>query len=197
MTPDQLMAIVPGLKADKAKVIIDALTPVLEQLPLKDGAFLKTEINTPIRQAHFLAQLAHESDGFKASEEYASGKEYEGRKDLGNLHPGDGRRYKGRGWMEITGEFNYVAFRKDTGIDIVDDPNDPADDNDPKRASTPENSAKIAVWYWAKHGLNKYADADDIETITRRINGALNGLPSRQAYLERAYIAFGIETEEV
>jgi len=194
ITVEQLQTVVPGLKLARAQEVVTALNPVLDLLVTPKQTF-HVDINTPIRLAHLIAQLAHESDGFKTYEEYASGRAYEGRRDLGNVHPGDGVRYKGRGWIEITGEFNYAAFAKDTGIDIIDDPNDPADDDDPKRASTPENSAKIAVWYWTKHGLNKYADADDIYTITRRINGGLNGLESRETYLDRAYDAFGVETE--
>jgi putative chitinase len=177
MTPEQLMAIVPGLKAGKAAVVVNALNTEMD----------KGEINTPLRQAHFIAQLAHESDGFRADQEYASGAEYEGRKDLGNIHPGDGRKYKGHGWIEITGRANHAAAGKALGLDLI---------NHPELACLPENCAKIAVWYWIGHGLNKYADADDIITITKRINGGLNGLDSREAYLDRAYDALGIQTTD-
>jgi putative chitinase len=63
-------------------------------------------INTPLRQAHFLAQVGHESGGFIYNEELASGEAYNGRADLGNTHPGDGPRFKGRGLIQLTGRAN-------------------------------------------------------------------------------------------
>ena len=77
------------------------------------AAMIKYKIcTTNIERAHFLAQCAHESVNFTAVREYASGKAYEGRKDLGNTQPGDGPRYKGRGYIQLTGRVNYRAFSK-------------------------------------------------------------------------------------
>ena len=137
----------------------------------------KAGINTKLRIAHFLAQLGHESDHFRTLREYASGAEYEGRRDLGNVKAGDGKRYRGRGPIQITGRANYEKYGKKLGIDLV---------NKPELAETPEVGVKIAILYWSDHGLNALADKDDIRGITKRINGGYNGLNSRIAMLENA-----------
>lgn len=137
----------------------------------------KFGINTPLRQAHFLAQCAHESAGMRTTVEYASGKEYEGRKDLGNVQPGDGVRYKGRGLIQLTGRANYAAYGKKLGMDLVGHPDD---------AAAFPAAILTAGQYWADHGLNAIADKDDVLTITKRINGGTNGLAERKAYLAKA-----------
>lgn len=134
-------------------------------------------VNTYLRICHFLAQAAHESDSFKTLEEYASGAAYEGRKDLGNVKPGDGKKYKGRGIFQLTGRANYRV--------MSDKLNRPLEDN-PDLAKTPEISVLTALEYWKSRGLNKFADADDVKTITKRINGGYNGFEDRKAYLARA-----------
>lgn len=143
------------------------------------------EINTPLRLAHLLAQCAHESDGFKTLEEYASGAAYEGRKDLGNTEKGDGVKYKGRGMIQLTGRGNYTIYGAKLGIDLV---------NNPTLAATGKVSVQTALEYWKTKGLNALADKDDINTITHRINGGENGLPQRIAYLAKAKTAIGANT---
>lgn len=128
-------------------------------------------INSSLRMAHFFAQAAHEADNFKTLEEYASGAAYEGRKDLGNIHKGDGRRYKGRGMFQLTGRANYKEFGTRLGIDLI---------NNPELAATAEISVRTALEYWKKKTLNTYADKNDITTITKRINGGLNGFADRK-----------------
>lgn len=127
------------------------------------------------RIANFLAQIAHESDGFRTTEEYASGKEYNGRKDLGN-RPGtnDGVIYKGRGLIQLTGRFNYIDMGKKLGVDFV---------NNPKLAGQFPWAVLTAAQYWKDKNLNVYADIGDINTITKRINGGYNGLADRKRYL--------------
>jgi len=137
----------------------------------------KAGITTKLRIAHFLAQLGHESDHFRTFREYASGAAYEGRRDLGNVKKGDGRRYRGRGPIQITGRYNYEKYGKRLGIDLI---------NKPELAETAEIGVKIAILYWLDHGLNALADKDDIRGITKRINGGFNGLNSRIAMLENA-----------
>jgi putative chitinase len=138
------------------------------------------QINTPLRQSHFLAQLAHESGEFRYTEELASGQRYEGRKDLGNTQPGDGVRFKGRGLIQITGRANYTAFGQSIGQNFTVG-------NAMQRLATDVTLAvQVAVWFWDKHGLNLLADTDDVVTITKRINGGLNGIDDRRAKLERA-----------
>jgi putative chitinase len=116
-------------------------------------------INTPLRRVHFLAQLAHESGSFVYAEELASGEDYEGRKDLGNTEAGDGKRFKGRGLIQLTGRANYVAYGKAIGVD---------------------------GWFWETKKLNAVADTDDVYKVTRIVNGGVNGLEDRMKYLQRA-----------
>jgi putative chitinase len=82
----------------------------------------KYQINTPQRMACFLAQLAHESGCLKYVKELATGQAYEGRKDLGNIEPGDGVKFKGRGLIQITGRTNYGALSKALGADLINHP---------------------------------------------------------------------------
>jgi putative chitinase len=137
-------------------------------------------IDTPLRMAHFLAQVGHESGELRYCEEIASGDAYEGRKDLGNTQPGDGRRFKGRGLIQLTGRANYSAYSKARGIDYT------TDQGAELLAGDPETAVDVACWFWTTHKLNALADKDDITTITKRINGGLNGFEDRQAKLARA-----------
>lgn len=131
---------------------------------------------TSNRLAHFMAQLAHESDNFRAMEEYASGAAYEGRASLGNTQPGDGKRYKGRGPIQLTGRANYREYGRTLGIDF---------ERHPELVATPSIGLIVALRYWQAKGLNALADADDLLTITRRINGGTNGLDDRRAKLAK------------
>jgi putative chitinase len=137
-------------------------------------------INTKLRQAHFLAQLGHESMSFVYAEEIASGAAYEGRTDLGNTQAGDGVRFKGRGLIQLTGRSNYTAYGSDIGQNLTDG------ENPKKLAKDPALATDVACWYWDQHNLNSLADADNITAITKAINGGYNGLPDRKAYLKRA-----------
>lgn len=133
---------------------------------------------TYLRQVrYFLAQLAHESGGLVYTKELASGKAYEGRKDLGNVKAGDGIRFKGRGYIQITGRANYTALAKDLGIDCV---------NHPEMLEQPHWALMSALWFWKTKHLNKYADKDDFTGLTRAINGGTNGMADRLAWLKKA-----------
>ena len=137
-------------------------------------------IDSALRKAHFLAQLAHESGDLRYREELASGDAYEGRVDLGNTKPGDGRRFKGRGLIQLTGRRNYESYGTDRGETYN------TDATVTKLATDPELAADVAGWFWAGHDLNKLADLDDLNAITRKINGGNNGLADRKAHLARA-----------
>lgn len=137
-------------------------------------------ITTLFRAAHFIAQASHETAGFDTLEEYASGRDYEGRLDLGNTEPGDGRRFKGRGIFQLTGRANYARMAKRMSLDLV---------REPTIAARPRVSTHIACLYWTDKKLNAAADADDVRLVTRRINGGLNGLTDRIKYLVRAKAA--------
>ena len=93
-----------------------------QYLPHINKAMAEGNINTPKRQAAFLAQLAHESGSLRYMEEIASGAAYEGRSDLGNTQPGDGTRYKGRGPIQLTGRSNYREAGKALGLDLEGNP---------------------------------------------------------------------------
>lgn len=134
-------------------------------------------LDSAMRLAHFMAQLAHESDNFRAMEEYASGTAYEGRKDLGNVQPGDGKRYKGRGPIQLTGRANYRTYGQALGFDF---------ERHPEIVANPSIGLMVALEYWRRNNLNTLADADNIEAITRRINGGTNGLADRKAKLVKA-----------
>lgn len=137
----------------------------------------KYEVNTPMRIAHFLSQVGHESGSFKYVEEIASGSAYEGRKDLGNTRPGDGVKYKGRGLIQITGRSNYEQMSKMLGVDFI---------NGPTLLQTPRYAVESAFAWWRKNGLNELADKGDVKAVTKRVNGGYNGLDDRIKIFERA-----------
>jgi len=153
----------------------------------------KYQINTPIRQLCFLAQVGHESGGLFFTEELASGKDYEGRKDLGNVNPGDGVKFKGRGLIQITGRSNYGTLGTAFGVDLIDNPTLLGGKN--VKLCTPDQlkyAALSAGWFWDSRKLNALADTIDItkpideganldnyKAITRKINGGFNGLNDR------------------
>lgn len=134
------------------------------------------EINTSLRVAAFLAQIGHESGRLIYVREIwgptPAQQRYEGRKDLGNTQPGDGKRFMGRGLIQITGRANYARAVTALQLDLI---------SHPELLEVPTNAARSAGWFWSKEGLNELADADEFETITRRINGGLNGEADRLA----------------
>jgi putative chitinase len=173
------------------------LEPLLE-------TFEKYDISTPKRQAYFIGQCMHESGGFKqlkenlnysakglmatwpsrfpdmdTAEKYErnpekiANKVYAGR--MGNTEDGDGAKYIGRGLIQLTGKENYANCGNAIGVDLVANPD---------LLATPKYAALSAGWFWNKKGLNAFADADDIDTITKRINGGLIGLADRKAKVE-------------
>ncbi|MGI0488165.1 glycoside hydrolase family 19 protein [Pantanalinema rosaneae CENA516] len=164
---DDLLAIASGAPASTVKLLV----PQLNRTMIEFG------ITTPRRQAHFLAQIAHESDRFRALEEYASGSDYEWRLDLGNVFPGDGVRFKGRGLIQVTGRTNYGECGRALGVDLI---------KNPKRLADPDLACRSAGWYWDSRKLNRDADRDDVHKITEIINGGYNGLSDRRHLLASA-----------
>jgi putative chitinase len=174
---------------------------------------LNNGINTPLRQAHFLAQLEHES-GFKAISEnlnYSAkglmttfkkyfptleianayqrqpkkiaNRVYANRMGNGSEASGDGFLFRGRGFIQITGKDNYAALSKDTKIDFLKNPDFLLDET---------NAMISALWFWNKNKLNSFADLDNIETITKRINGGFIGLEHRKECLKKWKKILGI-----
>lgn len=177
VTKEQIIKIMPNAK-NRVATYIGYINTYIREF----------EINTPLRLAHYLAQIAVESGELRYTEELASGAAYDtGRKAvaLGNTpeKDGDGQKYKGRGLLQLTGRSNYAAYKRYCGFDVV---------QKPQLLARPLGAVRSSMWYWKTHGLNELADADDITLITRRINGGLNGFERRKQYLERAKEALGL-----
>ena len=156
---------------------------------------LSTELLlTPYQQAAFIAQCAHETGNFRWSREIwgptETQKRYEGRKDLGNTQPGDGKRYLGRGDIQITGRFNYQTLSDDTGVDFV---------TNPQMLESPMYAVMGAAWYWKKHSLNKWCDLKDFDGLSDTINrgrktikiGDANGYADRLSIFNRLLTLMG------
>ena len=161
-------------------------------LPFINRVMVIYEIDTPLRASAFLAQIAHESAELKYMEEIwgptAQQKKYEPPGEvatrLGNTQPGDGKRYKGRGAIQITGRANYKKYGDLLGFDL---------EGNPDLAATPQFAFSTAALFWKTRGLNELADVQDFITITKRINGGTTGLKERQRYYETAMNALGVE----
>ena len=137
-------------------------------------------INDPIELAAFLAQCAHESHDFKSMVEYGGSldfRKYDPKyapkkaKALGNKKAGDGARYKGRGYIQLTGRYNYKRAGEALGL--------PLEEN-PQLAEKPEVAAKIAVWFWKNRVQPKVDNFNDVRAVTKPINPGLNGLADRK-----------------
>lgn len=142
-----------------------------------NAAMAEFGIDTPLRQAAFLAQVGHESGQLRHVRELASGAAYEGRTDLGNVVAGDGVRFKGRGLLQVTGRTNYAACGVALGLDLL---------AAPQLLEQAAAACRSAGWFWQSRGLNRLADAGDQERVTRRINGGVNGLAERLALYQAA-----------
>lgn len=173
-------------------VMYDTRSYILEKhLPYCNEAMQKYEINNPLRIQHFLAQVGHESVGLRYMSEIASGAAYEGRTDLGNVYPGDGKKFKGHGPIQITGRKNHTDYFNFIGRpDLIEEPEILETDL--------ELCWGASAWFWKSRGLNEIADSDDgtrsllrvqnktLCTITKIVNGGYNGLKDRAIYLARA-----------
>jgi putative chitinase len=188
------------------------------------AAMLRYNINTPLRRAHFLAQIDHESNGFRSTRENLNytveallrsfpkriapdearrhgrtatqpanqeaianaiyGGDW-GAKNLGNTEPGDGWKFIGRGLIQITGRANYAQCSREmlgSGQLL----------GAPQLLESAELAALSAGWFWKSRGLNEFADKDDLEEITRRINGGRNGLEHRKELLDKYKADLGV-----
>lgn len=170
------------------------------------------DINTPLRLAHFFAQIEHESHLKPVAENlnYSSNgllktfrkyftveqaKRYERKPQMianrvyadrmgnGSESSGDGWKYRGRGFIQITGKYNYILLSKDTRIDYV---------NNPDMLLNEADAMISACWYWNKNNINIYADKDDINAVTKAINGVYNGLDDRKLLLNKYKKVFGV-----
>ena len=125
-------------------------------------------IYTDLTMAGAMATIRVETaKTFKPIEEYTSGQQYEGRKDLGNDVPGDGVKFKGRGYIQLTGRFNYEAYTHKLGIDLT---------CSPELALEPQISAKIFCQYFKDKNCHLYCNAKNWEMVRKMVNGGSNGL---------------------
>lgn len=191
ITPDILKAIAPNSRK------IQLRTDLAQWM---NHWFPEFGIDTPQEIRHFLTQTAHESDSFNTLREYADGSEYENRVDLGNIHVGDGKKFPGRGPLQVTGYANYYAM----GVKAGDPGKFIAQ---PELLETPEWAAWTSCVFWDSRHLNTTANRPDtdiiptkrkikeemvtlnyspIEYITYRVNGGQRGLAERKAFYERA-----------
>ena len=187
MSPEELQE-ATGCSAERAMLWAEPLTAAMERY----------EINTPARQAAFLAQLVHESGRFRWVREIwgptPAQLRYGGRADLGNTRPEArafadaagievGRFYAGHGLIQVTGYSNHLKAGLALGIDAA---------AHPELLEQPEHAANSAGDFWSTHGLNELADQGRFELVTRRINGGLNGYTDRVIAWDRAKAALGV-----
>lgn len=171
----QLRQIMPNLAATKLALYLPALNRAMQTYG----------VDTMLRTAAFIAQLAHESGEFRWMEEIWGPTDAQRRYEppnglaakLGNTQAGDGKLFKGRGPIQITGRFNYAKYGGLLGTDLI---------ANPALAATPDVAFATAGLYWKTNGLNELADTEQFVTITRRINGGTNGLADRQKYYQTA-----------
>ena len=203
LTQDQLLEVFPNAREDLVEAICNGLNVLAEDY----------EINSPLRLAHFLAQTAHESGGFRLTEEnlnysaqrllevfpkyfrnvdanaYARKPEkiasrvYANRMGNGDEASGDGWKYRGRGLIQLTGKSNYTRFANFLDFSL--------DDVD-EFMKTPEGALESAAWFWYENDLNQLADADNITAVTKKINGGTNGLEERRKYTSKFKKILGV-----
>ncbi|PKA71502.1 putative chitinase [Pseudomonas baetica] len=176
ITENNLLNIMPNARS-QAGVFVSAL----------NSAMANHRIDTPKRVAAFLAQIGHESGQLQYVRELGNN-QYLSKYDTGTLAlrlgntpeaDGDGQKYRGRGLIQITGRANYRQcslglFGDERLLSL------------PELLEQPQWAAESAAWFWEKNGLNELADRDQFTTITRRINGGLNGLQDRLEIWARA-----------
>lgn len=181
------------MDAIQLATILDApLRRCIPFAPLLLDTFTLFDLNTPQRQACFIAQVGHESGRLRFSRELWGPTKQQLRyepgtklaRDLGNVAPGDGKRFMGRGLIQTTGRGNYRRVTQRLRQRFADCPDFVID---PEQLERPFWAAMSAGDYWAMRNLNKWADAYDFAGLTRRINGGYTGLAERQALYARAY----------
>lgn len=223
-TPEPKASVSPIPPAEFVVITVEQLKEIMSNVtednvnkyaPALNDEMVKFEVHTPIRIAHFIAQIAHESGSFRYSaenlnysdkalmavfgkyfpdltiaNEYARQPErianrvYANRMGNGGEASGDGWKFRGRGLIQLTGKENYTNCGKGIGRDLLSNPD--------QLATDAHAAVAASLWFWNSRGLNAHADNDDVNTVTRRINGGLNGLEDRVSYLSKAKVVLGI-----
>ena len=180
-------AIAQGIQRSHPKLAVKAQPKPGKVTPITGTKAEQLLMNTAIRSgitgtelAAFMAQMAHESHDFRTMVEYGGSldfRKYDPKyaprkaKTLGNTKAGDGAKYKGRGFIQITGRYNYGIAGKAVGVDLV---------SNPKLAASPEIAAKIAVWYWKLRVQPNVDNFNDVNAVTKPINPGMRGLEDRK-----------------
>lgn len=187
MTPEVLQACTSCPKLALAASWLPAIVEAMTLYP----------IDTPSRRGMFLAQIGHESEGLQYTRELwgptETQKRYEGRSDLGNTQPGDGKKFRGHGLIQITGRFNHAHVR-DRLRDRFPDRDVPDFESTPEALALMEWAALSAADFWYEHDLNKWADIGDFDGVSDVINrghktssiGDSNGYADRLAKYQKA-----------
>lgn len=205
LTVALLRQIMPNITAANAEKYVEPLASAMSEV----------NIDTPLRQAHFIAQIAHESGSFRYVEENLNysesalnavfGKYFNAGNPAADYarqpekiancvyadRMGNGDQGSGEGW-KFRGRGLIQLTGKSNYEAFADFCDQDLLNNPALVASDPLLAVSTATWYWQSRDLNRYADTDDITGVTKRINGGTNGLDDRKAFLERAKEAFGI-----
>ena len=150
--------------------------PRMQKMAEKARKKWASEPNTEWWVAALMAQIAHETAQMSKSTEIGPDSyfdRYDGRKDLGNVRPGDGRRFRGRGWIQLTGRYNYTKAGEALGIDLA---------NNPEKAADPDIAMDVAIWYFEDRVMNRISNPQNIKGITKAVNGGFNGYQDRRQY---------------
>jgi putative chitinase len=166
---DQLQLAMPNLTEDQANTYLGPLNEI----------FKKYQIDSPLRIAHFLAQVGHESKDFNNFIELGDDTYFEKYEPgttagdiLGNTEKGDGKKFKGRGMIQLTGRWNYGALGKEVNVDFIESP---------EKLETPEYAVLASGWFWTKlKKINPLADSDDVKAVTKAVNGGLTNIEDRE-----------------
>ena len=174
------LATLKQIAGNRSGVPYDTYLPHLNQA-VKDA-----NCTTVLRVAHFLGQVLHESGGFVYLREIHDGSNYEGRTDLNNIYPGDGKRFRGRGVIQLTGRYNYTKFSQWAhNKGMVSSPTYFVDN--PTELEQPQWAFRVASYYWTvARDINPLADRDDLTAVTKAVNGGTRGLEDRRTYYQRA-----------
>jgi len=159
---------IPKIQAITGRALEDYLKYIAEKNNIKG-----------IELASFLAQCAHETNEYRNLVEVGDNNKwlsYERKKSLGNTQKGDGFKYRGRGYIQLTGRYNYRIAGQELGIPL---------EKQPELAADPEIAAKIAIWFWKKRVQPNVINYKDVKSVTTPINPGLNGLESRSNKFER------------
>lgn len=175
MTADELHRIMPSATAANITRFAQPISDAMEEFG----------IVTPERMSMFLANVAHETGQLQFITELwgptPAQIHYEGRHDLGNVFPGDGFKFRGRGLFQITGRANYKKCGDALGLDLT---------TSPELLEEPIPASRSAGWFWDSRNLNGLADRGLFLAVVKKINGGLNGLQDRQKFLALANDVF-------